>query len=98
MGEHGRVARSPKPAPALSSDHVAFGAAVRELRERKDLSQSALAERLGTSQPTLSALEHGQRNPGLDAVFRLAQQLGVSMVELAEAVERHRRAQRKTRG
>ncbi|MEA2276811.1 MAG: hypothetical protein QOC78_1771 [Solirubrobacteraceae bacterium] len=75
---------------ALSPDHEAFGAAVRELRERRGISQRALAELLGSSQPTLSALEHGQRNPGLDAIFRLCESLDVSFVELAEAVDRHR--------
>ena len=97
MSEDAAVARSRDSASALSSDHLAFGAAVRQLREQRGLSQSALAKRLGTSQPTLSALEHGQRNPGLDALFRLAEQLDVSIVELAEAVEKQRALARSRR-
>ena len=97
MSEHAAVARSSGSGSALSSDHLAFGAAVRQLREQRGLSQSALAKLLGTSQPTLSALEHGQRNPGLDALFRLAEQLDVSIVELAEAVEKQRALARSRR-
>jgi transcriptional regulator with XRE-family HTH domain len=42
-----------------------------EAREAAGLSKAALAERAGTSRPTLSAYEHGRVSPTLDTVERI---------------------------
>ena len=40
-------------------------------RQASGLSQGEVARRAGTSRPTLSAYEHGQRNPTLDTLERV---------------------------
>ena len=52
------------------------------LRKRLGLSQRQIAERSEFSQPYLSDLEHGRRNPTIVTVHKLAQSLGVSHVDL----------------
>ncbi len=42
-----------------------------EARRASGLSQAEVARRAGTSRPTVSAYEHGHRNPTLDTVERL---------------------------
>ena len=50
-----------------------FGAAIREARKAKGMTQAALAVRLGTTQDWISQLETGRLdNPGLGTVLRLA--------------------------
>lgn len=62
---------------------------MRQLRGQQSLSQTELARRLGTSQPTLSALEQGRRNPGLDTIFKICDVLKISVTMLAETVDEH---------
>lgn len=61
---------------------VDFGAAVRRLRERRSLTQSSLAEQVGLGRTSMTNLERGKQNPPLTLLPRLAQALGVSVVEL----------------
>ena len=44
---------------------------LRTARRRHGLSQTALARRAGTSQPVISAYEHGQRDPSTHTLRRL---------------------------
>jgi transcriptional regulator with XRE-family HTH domain len=44
---------------------------VRLARQRRGLSQAALADRAGTSQPVISAYEHGRRDPTTGTLRRL---------------------------
>jgi transcriptional regulator with XRE-family HTH domain len=53
----------------------AFGAVLKELRERAGLSQNQLAKLSGLDHSYLSRLESGQRHPSYDAVARLAKVL-----------------------
>lgn len=53
---------------------------LRTARARAGLTQSALAERAGTSAPTISAYEHGSRHPRADVLLRLLAALGVEPV------------------
>ncbi|MDT2019472.1 helix-turn-helix transcriptional regulator [Methylocella sp. CPCC 101449] len=52
------------------------------LRQKKGLTQEAVAERSGISQQYLSGLERGQRNPTVITLYELARALGVSPVDL----------------
>jgi transcriptional regulator with XRE-family HTH domain len=45
-------------------------------RRRAGLTQAALAERAGTSQPVISAYEHGRRDPSLHTLQRLIEAAG----------------------
>jgi hypothetical protein len=60
------------------------GELVREARLRAGLSQRALADRAGTSQPAIARLEAGRVSPPLDRVEELLRLCGFQMiVELA---------------
>ena len=58
---------------------------LRELRERKDMSQLQLAKQAGVTQGYISDLEAGtKKNPSLAILKKLAKALGVSVGELLE--------------
>lgn len=46
-------------------------ALIRAVRRRQGLSQAELALRAGTSQPVISAYEHGRRDPSYETLRRL---------------------------
>ena len=52
------------------------GALIRECRRRADLSQGALAERLGTTQSAVSRWERGHESPRVDTLGRILQACG----------------------
>lgn len=60
---------------------------LRELREAADLSQAALAQLAGTSQPQIKRLEAGERKMTRDWAERLAPHLGVPAQRLIFAPE-----------
>lgn len=66
----------------------ALGAAIKQLREKCDLSQEALAEKAGLTGRTVSAIETGTANPTWATVKDIAAALGVTMVELARLAEK----------
>ncbi|MDZ7732633.1 MAG: helix-turn-helix transcriptional regulator [Acidimicrobiia bacterium] len=49
---------------------------LRAVRRRQGLSQAQLAERAGTSQPVISAYEHGRRDPRARTLGRLVAAAG----------------------
>lgn len=53
-----------------------IGREVRRLRDEKDLSQTQLAARAGTSQSAISVLEKGKRSPRIDTLVRICDALG----------------------
>jgi transcriptional regulator with XRE-family HTH domain len=67
----------------------ALGAAIRELREERDLSQEALAQKAGLTGRTVSAIETGTANPTWATVRELAAALGLSVAAVAKLSERH---------
>lgn len=80
MRPEGRRTRPPEVAY-----RAAFGAHVRQLRERKHISQEELALEIGMSRRYLSGIERGEANPTLDQLLRLAQGLGVTPGHLMPA-------------
>src|SRR4051794_24544531 len=52
---------------------------LRTARRRHGLSQSALAKRAGTSQPVISAYEHGRRDPSTQPLRRLLAAAGKAL-------------------
>ena len=66
---------------------VIFGALLRLLRERADLSQAELAVRMDSSQPSLSRYERGDDCPTLWQLRLAGQALGVSLGQVLEVVE-----------
>jgi len=60
---------------------VAFGAVIREMRNKRGMSQETLAE-LGDFDRTYPSLvERGLRTPTLGAVFRFADAIGISSLD-----------------
>jgi len=49
---------------------------IRAVRHRQGLTQAELARRAGTSQPVISAYEHGRRDPTLDTLRKLVRAAG----------------------
>lgn len=71
-------------------DHVcaAFGAAVRRLRTRLDLSQEEFADRVKIHRTYIGGIERGERNPTLTMVARIAAALNVSAAQLLREAEK----------
>jgi XRE family transcriptional regulator, regulator of sulfur utilization len=68
--------------PALAGGVADVGGRVRELRERRGLSLSALARRATVGKATLSGLEAGTRNPTLDTLHAVAAALDLPLTAL----------------
>ena len=60
------------------------GDRIKAARDRTKLSQRALADRAGLSQPTLHRIEQNARAPKMPEMISLAQALGVSLSEISE--------------
>lgn len=58
------------------------GRNVRQIRQRKGLTQEQFAEVSGFSQQYISGLERGRRNPTVVTLYELAMALGVSHMDL----------------
>lgn len=64
---------------------------MRRLREARQLSQEALADRAGAPYGTINCLELAQSAPAWATVCAIADALGVSLIELAAVVEKQGR-------
>ena len=63
-------------------DQYVTGSAIRQLREKKKLTQEALAEKLGVSGKAVSRWETGKGYPDISLLEPLAESLSVSVAEL----------------
>jgi transcriptional regulator with XRE-family HTH domain len=70
-----------QPQPAL-------GEAVRQLREKRGITQERLAQDAGVTTGTVSLVERGRSNPSWGTLRALAKGLGVSMGELAKLADK----------
>lgn len=71
---------------------------VREWRERRGMSYRVLAERAGIALSTLYRIESGKASPTVDMLAKLAEALGVRVVDLIPTDEpKRRRATRRRR-
>jgi transcriptional regulator with XRE-family HTH domain len=66
----------------VNSETADFGGLLKGFRERRNVSQSKLAERAAFDHSYVSRLESGTRMPTRDAVDRLGMALGLTQVEL----------------
>lgn len=57
---------------AVQALQRAFGVRVRRERKQAGLSQQRVADQLGVTAPTISALENGHRGPSIELLCRLA--------------------------
>lgn len=65
-----------------------FGARLRELRAKRGLSQSQLAERARSNTPFISNLERGRTTPSLRMLIRLAGALDCRVADLVTVFDR----------
>ena len=66
-------------------DLIAFN--VRRLRVEQEMSQERLAYDAGVDRSYLGGLERGEANPTIDLLERIADTLGVPLIELLSAIE-----------
>jgi transcriptional regulator with XRE-family HTH domain len=55
-----------------------IGRRIRELRGF-DVTQAEFAQRIGVAQSYLSALEHGEKEPGAAVLFAISKEFGISV-------------------
>ena len=81
-------------------DKYVTGSVIRRLRERKQLTQEELAERIHVSGKTVSKWETGRGYPDISLLGPLAEALGISVIELlsGEDVRNLNRAANMRRG
>jgi len=65
-----------------------LGERVRELRQKRGLTQVDLGERLGLPQSRVSEIEKGSRVPNLETILRLALALGCKVSVLMAAFDK----------
>jgi len=80
--------RSDQPQPAL-------GEAIRQLRQKRGLTQEDLAHKAGITTGTLSLIERGHANPTWATIKEIAAGLDVSLMRLSELSERVERGKRR---
>ena len=67
---------------------LALASGVRQLRERRGLTQAALADRLGSSQSRVAKMEAGDRAVSLDLLMRSLLTIGATASEIAKWIKR----------
>ena len=67
---------------------LALAAAVKELREKRGLTQTALATQLGSSQSRVAKMETGDRSVSLDLLIRSLFTLGAGSADIAKWIKR----------
>lgn len=55
---------------------------IKALRLAQGMSQAALAKKAGVSQPTVSAVEHGEEHVKAETLTKLARALGVNLQDI----------------
>ena len=73
--------------PGLSPAHVAFGAAIREIRKEQGISQEALALKCDLDRSYFGAVERGQRNVALANILKIAAALQTTPAQLFARAE-----------
>jgi transcriptional regulator with XRE-family HTH domain len=82
------AARVRDPVAQRSPAHVALGAAIRDLRGRRGISQEEPAELSGMHRTYLGGIERGHRNPSFTNIRKIADALDVRTSELMLRAER----------
>src|ERR1035441_1069265 len=67
---------------------LALATGVRELRERRGLTQAALAHRLGSSQSRVAKVEAADRSVSLDLIMRSLLTIGATATDIAKWIKR----------
>lgn len=73
----------------ISPEHAALGAAVRELRARRGMSQEEVGFASGLHRNYVGALERGEINATFRILLKLERGLGLPLAELVRLYERN---------
>jgi len=79
--------RDPVKAKRRRERAAVFGANLRRLREKMEISQEALGAEASVHRTHVSLIERGQVDPTLMTAVDLANALGVSLADLVEGIE-----------
>ena len=78
----------PKASPlARDPSVVALGAAIRNARVTRGISQEELAHRASIDRSYMSSIERGGQNPGILSIVRIAHAMEMTLTELAAEAE-----------
>lgn len=69
----------------------AFARALREIRDEQRLTQEQVAHAAGVHRTYIAFLEGGKKQPSIDAVFKIAEGLGISASEFVARIEKNYR-------
>ena len=75
----------------LDQPQPALGAAIRQLRNKRGVTQEDLAHDAGVTTGTLSLIERGKSNPAWGTVKSIAAALGTTVADVAKLAEKHER-------
>lgn len=75
---------------------MALGGRIRDLREKKGLSQETLAFDLNVHRTYVGLIEQARRFPSMQMLIRIAEKLDVTLAELFSGVEDRAKALSKT--
>lgn len=78
----------PRRSKPRTPEHAALGEAIRQLRQRAELSQEQLAERAATDLTQIGGLERGTRNPSYTTLLRVAGALKIRVGEIVALADR----------
>lgn len=67
---------------------IAFGKAVRKLRDNSGLSQEDIAQKAGIHRNYWGDVERGERNVSIANMHRIAKALGIKLSELVKEMEK----------
>jgi len=65
-----------------------LGKAIRQLREKRGMTQEGLAHEAGSTAATIGAIERGLTNPSWGTVEAIAAAMNVTVAEVAKLAER----------
>jgi transcriptional regulator with XRE-family HTH domain len=91
MDARGYACKARSVPPALPPD-PALGLAIKRLREARGLTQEELASQARMTFGTVSRMESAKSAPAWATVMQIIDTLGVSLLDLARAVEKARRS------
>jgi len=72
----------PEPAAGFLAENGKLGARLKRIRQQKEITMQAVAERGGIARSTISKIENDQLSPTFDVLQRLAVGLDVDLAEL----------------
>lgn len=67
--------------------NVAVAETLRELRQKKGVSQEKLAEAIDSHQVYISEIENGKKIPSLSVIYKTAQFFNLSLSDFATMIE-----------